>query len=229
VGGSNHKEKAIGSIMQARVDDHGGTATVYRYRLGPHHPRIGIADEIRAQLDGKGKRVVSALAHFLRPVQAGEGCGGVCQSDESTGVKDSGELLQTRDKSHLCDGMCVTHLEQTYAEQVDKGIAYAFLGLGDECLSDTVVVHTRSLYGDGEGDAMPVVYVIQVMAYHGVGTQGWRTVSRKTGEPYRFRTREAALEVMRTHFANLREGIHVRVQALHDNPERSALTHVHTG
>jgi hypothetical protein len=76
---------------------------------------------------------------------------------------------------------------------------------------------------------MPVVYVIQVMAYHGVGTQGWRTVSRKTGEPYRFRTREAALEVMRAHFANLREGIHVRVQALHDNPEGGTLTHVYTG
>jgi hypothetical protein len=73
---------------------------------------------------------------------------------------------------------------------------------------------------------MPVVYVIQVMAYHGVGTQGWRTVSRKTGEPYRFRTREAALEAMRTHFANLREGIHVRVQALNGNLEGHASTQV---
>jgi hypothetical protein len=61
---------------------------------------------------------------------------------------------------------------------------------------------------------MAVVYVIQVMAHHGVGTQGWRTVSRRAGEPYCFGTREAALEVMHTHFANLREGINVRVQAL---------------
>lgn len=66
---------------------------------------------------------------------------------------------------------------------------------------------------------MSVVYVIQVMAHHGVGTQGWRTVSRRSGEPYRFRTREMALEAMRTHFANLREGINVRVQALADAPQ----------
>jgi hypothetical protein len=226
VGGGDHEKKAIGRVMQARFNDHGGTATMYRYGLGAHCPRIGVADEVCTQLDGKGKRIVSVLAHFLRPVHAGEGCGGICQSNEGTGVKDAGELLQTRDKSHLCDGMCVTHLDQAYAKQIDKGIAYAFSGLGDEGFGDTVVVHTRSLCDDGEGDGMPVVYVIQVMAYHGVGTQGWRTVSRKTGEPYCFRTREAALEVMRTRFANLREDLHVRVQALHDNPEGHVATPV---
>lgn len=68
---------------------------------------------------------------------------------------------------------------------------------------------------------MSVVYVIQVMAHHGVGTQGWRTVSRRAGEPYCFGTREAALEVMHKHFANLREGINVRVQALPEAAESS--------
>ena len=58
---------------------------------------------------------------------------------------------------------------------------------------------------------MAVFYVIQVWAYHGVGTQGWRTVDRKVGSPYRFHTREAALAAMRQHFSNLREGISVRV------------------
>lgn len=70
---------------------------------------------------------------------------------------------------------------------------------------------------------MSVVYVIQVMAHHGVGTQGWRTVSRRSGEPYRFRTRAAAVDAMRTHFANLREGINVRVQALPEHPQGFAM------
>lgn len=66
---------------------------------------------------------------------------------------------------------------------------------------------------------MAVVHVIQVWAHHGVGMQGWRTVSRRAGEPYCFQTREAALAAMRKHFANLREGINVRVHAISEDPE----------
>ena len=58
---------------------------------------------------------------------------------------------------------------------------------------------------------MATYYVIQVWAYHGVGTQGWRMVNQRAGEPYRFRTREAAEAAMREHFGTLREGISVRV------------------
>ena len=67
---------------------------------------------------------------------------------------------------------------------------------------------------------MSIVYVIQVMAHHGVGTQGWRTVGPRVGQPFLFRTREAATEAMRRHFGNLREGINVRVQAVSE-PEPS--------
>ncbi len=61
-----------------------------------------------------------------------------------------------------------------------------------------------------------VVYVIQVRARHGVGTEGWRTVRRPTGDPYCFRTREAALAALRRHFPALREGEDVRIHTLTD-------------
>jgi hypothetical protein len=59
-----------------------------------------------------------------------------------------------------------------------------------------------------------VVYVIQVMARHGVGSQGWRTVRRPSGEPYCFQTCAAALAALRKHFPALREEHDVRVYAL---------------
>ena len=58
---------------------------------------------------------------------------------------------------------------------------------------------------------MSTYYVIQVWAYHGVGTQGWRMVNQRAGQPFRFRTREEAETAMREHFGNLREGVSVRV------------------
>lgn len=61
---------------------------------------------------------------------------------------------------------------------------------------------------------MAELYVIQVWAYHGVGTQGWRTVSRRSGEPYVFRSRQDAEAAMRKHFGSLREGSGVRVHTL---------------
>lgn len=61
---------------------------------------------------------------------------------------------------------------------------------------------------------MAKVYVIQVWAYHGSGMQGWRTVSRRAGEHYRFRSHGDALQAMRTHFGNLRAGSGVRVHAI---------------
>lgn len=62
---------------------------------------------------------------------------------------------------------------------------------------------------------MTVVYVIQVMARHGVGSQGWRTVRRASGEPYCFQTREAAVAALRQHFPALREEHDVRVHTMH--------------
>jgi hypothetical protein len=76
-------------------------------------------------------------------------------------------------------------------------------------------------YGGGE-EAMSEVYVIQVWAYHGVGTQGWRTVSQRFGEPYVFRTRAAAEAAMRKHFGNLRQGSSVRVQSMPVEPEEDS-------
>jgi hypothetical protein len=63
-------------------------------------------------------------------------------------------------------------------------------------------------------DPVAVIYVIQVMARHGVGSQGWRTVRRPSGEPYCFQTHDAALAALRQHFPALREDRDVRVQAL---------------
>jgi hypothetical protein len=59
-----------------------------------------------------------------------------------------------------------------------------------------------------------VVYVIQVMACHGVGLEGWRTVRQASGVPYRFPTYEAAQVALHKHFSNLREGVNVRVHAM---------------
>ena len=58
------------------------------------------------------------------------------------------------------------------------------------------------------------VYVLQVMARHGVGSQGWRTVRRPSGEPYYFQTEDRALTALRQHFPALREGRDVRVHTL---------------
>ena len=68
---------------------------------------------------------------------------------------------------------------------------------------------------------MAVVYVIQVMARHGVGSQGWRTVRRSSGEPYCFQTHAEALTALRKHFSALREERDVRVHAIVEEPESS--------
>ena len=39
---------------------------------------------------------------------------------------------------------------------------------------------------------MAEVYVIQVMAHHGYGLEGWRTVRKAGGAPYGFRSFSAA-------------------------------------
>jgi hypothetical protein len=61
---------------------------------------------------------------------------------------------------------------------------------------------------------MDVVYVIQVMAQHGYGLEGWRTVRKATGEPYSFQTYDAARAAVQQHFGNLREGLNVRVHTI---------------
>ena len=61
---------------------------------------------------------------------------------------------------------------------------------------------------------MAVVYVIQVIAYHGGGIKGWRTVRKPSGEPYSFQTREAAEAALQQHFSNLRDGLNVRVHTM---------------
>ena len=61
---------------------------------------------------------------------------------------------------------------------------------------------------------MAVVYVIQVMAHHGYGLEGWRTVHKPSGEPYCFETHEAAQAALQQHFSNLRDGLNVRVHSM---------------
>lgn len=58
------------------------------------------------------------------------------------------------------------------------------------------------------------VYVIQVMAQHGYGLEGWRTIRNAAGEPYSFGTAEAAQAALQQHFGNMRQGVNVRVQRL---------------
>lgn len=61
---------------------------------------------------------------------------------------------------------------------------------------------------------MTDVYVIQVMAHHGVGTAGWRTVRKASGAPYGFNSYESAYAALREHFPTLRAGLNVRVHRL---------------
>ena len=61
---------------------------------------------------------------------------------------------------------------------------------------------------------MAEVYVIQVMAHHGYGLEGWRTVRKAGGAPYGFRSFNAAHAALRQHFPTLREGLNVRVHRL---------------
>ncbi|MGE3538498.1 MAG: hypothetical protein AB7N91_13850 [Candidatus Tectimicrobiota bacterium] len=58
---------------------------------------------------------------------------------------------------------------------------------------------------------MQEVYVIQVIAYHGGGIKGWRTVRKPGGAAYDFDTFEAARTALQLHFSNLQEGVNVRV------------------
>ena len=61
---------------------------------------------------------------------------------------------------------------------------------------------------------MAHLYVIQVMAHHGYGLEGWRTVRKAGGDPYGFRSYDAAQAALREHFPTLREGLNVRVHRL---------------
>ena len=72
---------------------------------------------------------------------------------------------------------------------------------------------------------MADVYVIQVMAHHGYGLEGWRTVRKASGAPYGFRSYDAAHAALRQHFPTLREGLNVRVHRLAEagEPEDASL------
>lgn len=72
---------------------------------------------------------------------------------------------------------------------------------------------------------MAAVYVIQVMAHHGYGLEGWRTVRKANGTPYGFRSYASAHAALREHFPTLREGLNVRVHqfAEADEPEDASL------
>ena len=61
---------------------------------------------------------------------------------------------------------------------------------------------------------MAEVYVIQVMAHHGYGLEGWRTVRKASGAAYGFRSFDAAHAALRRHFPTLREGLNVRVHRI---------------
>ena len=61
---------------------------------------------------------------------------------------------------------------------------------------------------------MAEVYVIQVMAHHGYGLEGWRTVRKASGAPYGFRSHDSAHAALREHFPTLREGLNVRIHRL---------------
>jgi hypothetical protein len=74
-----------------------------------------------------------------------------------------------------------------------------------------------------EGGGMAVVYVLQVMAHHGYGLEGWRTVRKSSGEPYSFETREAAQAALQRHFSNLRDGLNVRVHAMDAEASQRAM------
>ena len=66
---------------------------------------------------------------------------------------------------------------------------------------------------------MAHVYVIQVMAHHGYGLEGWRTVRKANGAPYSFRSYDSAHAALREHFPTLREGLNVRVHRLSESSE----------
>ena len=73
---------------------------------------------------------------------------------------------------------------------------------------------------------MAVVYVIQVMAHHGYGLEGWRTVRKPSGEPYCFETYEAAQTALQQHFSNLRDGLNVRVHSMDTEAARRTMAAV---
>jgi len=73
---------------------------------------------------------------------------------------------------------------------------------------------------------MAAVYVIQVIAYHGGGIKGWRTVRKPSGEPYSFQTREAAEAALLLHFSNLRGGLTVRVHPMEEDALQRSLSAV---
>ena len=70
---------------------------------------------------------------------------------------------------------------------------------------------------------MVVVYVLQVIAYHGGGIKGWRTVRKPNGKPYVFQTREAAEAALQHYFSNLRDGHTVRVHAMEEEAAPRAM------
>lgn len=66
---------------------------------------------------------------------------------------------------------------------------------------------------------MAEIYVIQVMAHHGYGLEGWRTVRKANGAPYGFGSYASAHAALQEHFPTLREGLNVRVHRLSEPSE----------
>jgi len=61
--------------------------------LGSHRTVIGVAEEIRAELDGEGELLGATVEGAAGPVHAGQGGRGVSQGEQRPGVQHAGALL----------------------------------------------------------------------------------------------------------------------------------------
>ena len=109
----HHDEQAPVSVTDVRFHHHGRASTMHGRGLGAHRAVIGVAQEIRAELDGQGELRGAAVESAAGPVHAGESGRGVRQGEQRPGVQYAGELLQLGGERHLSHSTLIGDLNDS--------------------------------------------------------------------------------------------------------------------
>src|SRR5262249_756365 len=119
-------------IGEARFYYHSRAPPMHGRGLSSHRAMIGVAEEIRAQLDGKRELLGAAVEGTAGPVHAGQGSRGVSQGEQRSGVQHARELQQLGGERHLSHSTLTSDLQNLETYKFDKGPADALLSLGNQ-------------------------------------------------------------------------------------------------
>src|SRR5262249_54303001 len=128
----HHDEQPPVRIGEARFYYHSRAPPMHGRGLSSHRAMIGVAEEIRAQLDGKRELLGAAVEGTAGPVHAGQGSRGVSQGEQRSGVQHARELQQLGGERHLSHSTLTSDLQNLETYKFDKGPPDALLSLGNQ-------------------------------------------------------------------------------------------------